>query len=91
LPTIDELKKVVTDCRGELTTDTDAKWDKNVINFSYQSCYKEKGFTSSGYWSSTPSTGTITFALHVNFNYGYMGPDRMWNYNYVCCVRDLSI
>lgn len=39
LPTIDELKKVVTDCGGKID-----EYAKNEDNLEYQSCYKSKGF-----------------------------------------------
>jgi len=50
LPTIDVLKQVVVDCGGR-TVEADSlnaldKYSKNSKNTSYQSCYKEKGFSS---------------------------------------------
>jgi hypothetical protein len=49
LPTREELRKVVTDCGGEMKDDNSAEWKRNKKNSSYQSCYKAKGFTSNGY------------------------------------------
>ena len=79
LPTIDELKKVFTDCGGEVTDNA---------NKTYQSCYKQKGFNSNHYWSSSSVMGNGYNAWFVNFRGGYV-----YRYNkaisyYVRCVRD---
>ena len=71
LPSIDELKKIVTDCGGEIEDDNEAEWMRNQNNSSYQSCYKEKGFTSDGYWSSLIYSSYIGPAWFIVFNNGH--------------------
>ena len=87
LPTIEELKKVVIDCGGEMKDDNSAEWKRNKNNDNYQSCYEEKGFKASYYWSSTSFVGFEDGAWVVGFGDG----DVYWygkNYNYsVRCVR----
>jgi len=83
LASIDVLRKVVTDCGGKIDD-----YNNNIDNRSYQSCFKEKGFRSSNYWSSTSVVGFEYHAWIVGFDYGVVyGDDK--NYNvYVRCVRD---
>jgi len=87
LPTISELKRVVTDCGGEVTNDTGAIWDKNANNSSYQSCYQQKGFTSYHYWSSTTSASGTSYAWGVYFYNGYTDYYYKSNNDRVRCVR----
>jgi hypothetical protein len=91
LPSIEELRKVVTDCGGTITTYGDKNWDsltdKNKANKSYQSCYKAKGFTSYTYWSSTTVASDSSDAWLVYFYYGSdYWRDKTHEY-YVRCVR----
>lgn len=80
LPTIDDLRKVVTDCGGVIDDYTN-----NINNSNYQTCYKQKGFTSSWYWSSTEEDSS--YAWRVLFDGGF----DLWNLkavnNYALCVR----
>ena len=84
LPTIDELKKVVTDCGGEMKYGNVAEWKRNSNNSSYQSCYKEKGFSRGWYWSKTSKNSSQ--AWYVYFRHG----SDYWHYktytSYVLCV-----
>jgi len=91
LPSIEELKDVVTGCGGTNATLGDSDWesitDKNKANTSYQSCYKSQGFTSYGYWSATAYADGTSTAWGVNF---YFGGDSWGNKShsfYVRCVR----
>ena len=91
LPTIEELKEVVTDCGGINTTFGDKDWnsitDKNSANKSYQACYKRKGFSYDDFWSSSTVVGYEYHAWFVNF---YNGDDNWYdksNSYYVRCVR----
>lgn len=63
LPSIDDLRKVVTDCGGVIDD-----YVNNENNSNYQTCYKQKGFTSNYYWSSTKK-GSSSAGL-VNFDNG---------------------
>lgn len=82
LPSIEELRKVVSDCGGTIDT-----LDSNMVNKSYQKCYKAKGFTSYFYWSSTTYVDSTSDARFVGFNYGYQYyRDKTYSY-YVRCVR----
>jgi hypothetical protein len=87
MPTKEELRKVVTDCGGEVKDDNSAEWKRNEENSSYQSCYKAKGFTSNGYWSSTTRASDSSYAWGVYFDVG----NDYWNaktFEYrVRCVR----
>ena len=61
LPSIDMLKKEVTDCGGDVVDILSrksgnffAKWSKNKDNSNYHYCYNQKGFTSSTpYWAKS--------------------------------------
>ena len=82
LPTIDELKKVVTDCGGKID-----EYAKNEDNLEYQSCYKSKGFVSYYYWSSSTVIGGWSRAWTFHFRYTedyWLNEDGS---NYVRCVR----
>ena len=73
LPTIDELRKVITDCGGEIKEEDDAttEWTRNKKNTFYQACYKKKGFLSSNdYWSTTTNACESSVAWYVAFNRG---------------------
>ena len=91
LPTIDELKLVVRESGGINVTRRDDDWeairDENKANESYQANYKEKGFASRSYWSSTTYTGLSGYAWVVLFGYGYQGTNYKSISVYVRCVR----
>jgi hypothetical protein len=91
LPTIEELKKVVTDCGGTITTYGDKNWDsltdKNIANKSYQSCYKKRGFTYYYYWSSTSNDYSSDSAWIIYFYYGSQNHNDKTDNRYVRCIR----
>ena len=87
LPTIEELRKVVTDCGGEMKDDNSAEWKRNEENSSYQSCYKAKGFTSNGYWSSTTRASDSFYAWVVYFHDGDDHRNAKTDEYSVRCVR----
>ena len=83
LPTIDELKKVVMLCDGEIDD-----YENNSNDLSYQQCYKQKGFSISGnYWSSTTTTYDIYGAWSIDFKYGSQDDSYKNCYNDVRCVK----
>ena len=85
LATIDELKQVVVDCGGSLTTTYE---DKNKADKFYQSCYKKKGFSSTNsYWSSTTDVNSDNTAWFVDFYYGTQYSFFKVSRYYVRCVR----
>jgi len=94
LPNIETLGAVVTDCGGDFVSDyndNSDNWnertDKNIANESYQACYKEKGFTSNGYWSSTTNVSDSSSAWLVNFYDGYdVWSSKTYEFR-VRCVR----
>jgi len=92
LPTIEELKEVVTDCGGinttEMNKDFFSAMDKNKANKSYQSCYKNKGFRSKVYWSSSAVKGYKDAVWVIRFSVGSVYRDYKLNNHYVLCVRD---
>ncbi len=87
----EELGDIVTSFGVELAVhdeeDWNAKWDKNMKNKAYQAGYKEKGFESGFYWSSTDYAEKRDEALYVVFYYGYQGHDNKKFSYYVRCVR----
>ena len=93
LPTVDELKEVISFCGGIIVNDNNKDWtelvDKNISNNHYQECYIFKGFNSLSYWSSTTyASYTYRRAWIVSFYSGstsYNG--KLRRYNYVRCVR----
>jgi len=93
LPTIDELKEVISSCGGIPTIyvddDLESIVDKNINNNNYQDCYQEKGFSSDYYWSSTSNKNNSDNAWLVHFYSGNVGSYRKYvNYYYfVRCVR----
>ena len=88
LPTINELKEVVTDCGGEMKDDSSAELKRNRNNNQYQKCYKKKGFTNSNdYWSSTTNVNYNNHTWLVSFDYGLQNYSSKANRNYVRCVR----
>jgi hypothetical protein len=83
LATIDELKKVVTDCGGTIDD-----LDNNQADSVYQDCYKRKGFsTSRDYWSSTTYGRYANDAWCVGFNGGYMHYYGKPYNTHIRCVR----
>ena len=93
LPTIKELRDIVTLCGGILSTcNGDDRYeikDSNEANETYQSNYKEKGFCTpnGGYWSSTTVVDE-DYAWTVGFDDGYDDWGGKSYYGYVRCVRD---
>jgi len=88
LPTIEELRKVIIDCGGiNNQVFFGEESSKNLENSNYQSCYKKKGFTSKGYWSSTTDASDSSNAWFVGFYYGYDGWFAKGNESHVRCVR----
>jgi hypothetical protein len=80
LPTIDALRKVVTDCGGVID---DYKNNRN--NSNYQTCYKQRGFTSNYYWSSTEEDSSGAWV--VSFGNGSDSWSIKSNNFYALCVR----
>jgi len=91
LPTIEELKKIVTLCDGVNIIFRDDNWeeirDKNIANETYQTNYKSKGFDSLGYWSSTTLVSNEDRARYIFFYRGDENGGHKKNYFPVRCVR----
>jgi len=87
LPNIEQLKKVITRCGGEMDNDNSAEYQRNRHNSDYQTCYKERGFASRSYWSSTiyaNSSGYAWIGYFASGNHHYHYKDVS---HYVRCVR----
>jgi len=82
LPTLDELKDVITKCGGTL----DAR-EENSKNISFKTCCKESGFsTQYFYWSSDRFIKASVAAWNVNFEQGYASIANKYYSVYVRCV-----
>ena len=82
LATIDELKKVVTDCGGIIDDYA------NKADSVYQDCYKRKGFSPSNYyWSSTTYASNTSYAWNVSLRYCDADGYHKSANGYVRCVR----
>ena len=83
LPTIVQLKGMITDCGGIVD-----KSESNENNSAYQSCYKERKFSASDvYWSSSTSDGITSYAWVVSFNGGNGYVYDKYSRYYVRCVQ----
>jgi hypothetical protein len=83
LPTIDELRKVVTDCGGILDL-----YKHNKNNEAYEPCYKKKGFTIHSYWSSSSVVSDSSGAWYVNFLNGYDYTFGKSSSYHVRCIKE---
>jgi len=79
LPSIERLRKVVTDCGGIINN----KNNKN--NVSYQACFKNKGFTIWVYWSKTAKNSSSAWL--VTFLQGNDGWSITTVSNDILCIR----
>jgi len=89
LPTIEELREVVTLCGGVIVEykddDMNAKLDKNIDNKIYQANYKAQGFASSNYWSSTEVVAYVV--QYVSFYSGGASSTVELDSCFIRCVR----
>ena len=86
LPKHNELKNMVSSCRGRNTNSLISDESiKNKKNNYYQNCYTNKGFKNiKGYWSSR--TYVSNYAWIVYLYYGYSPFEDKNNYGFVRCV-----
>ena len=94
LPTVEELRGIMALCGGEWPIldddDYEDRRDRNWKNKSYQASYKEKGFLSYFYWSSTTiEIDTEHDALSVSFHDGDNLRYGKYSIRYVRCVRTI--
>lgn len=82
LPSLDELKQVVSDCGGKIND-----YENNKENSTYQSCYLQQGFASYYYWSSDDNGNYIPF---IDFFYGREGENHDSKSRYVRCMRTVQ-
>lgn len=83
LPTIEQLRAEVENCGGVIDD-----YDNNKNDPAYQSCYKNKGFSSADdYWSSSPDVSDSSGAWNVNFSYGGDGTNYKSDSYFVRCAR----
>lgn len=83
LPTIEQLRKEVENCGGVIND-----FDNNKNDPAYQSCYKNKGFSSAdGYWSSSPYVSDSSYAWNVYFYDGNDLPNHKSGSDFVRCAR----
>jgi len=91
LPTIDELKKVATDCGGTPIKLGNKSWSnifhKNKNKVSYQSCYKNKGFNLGAYWSLSTSRNYKNRMYILGFNTSGINAHSTDSNRYVRCIR----
>jgi len=83
VPTSDELVEVVHSCGGVIN-------ESNLFNDSYQSAYKEKGFSFMlFYWSSTSYPVNSNYAWDMGFMEGSQAGSPKHSNLYVRCVRNI--
>ena len=89
LPSNKILAQIVSDCGGLFITAYDKDKSKvNKNNSTYQSCYKEKGFTYFFYyWSSTSDSDDHGYAWSVDFYTGVKHYGNKLSNYYVRCVK----
>ena len=67
LPSREDFHKVITACGG-IADANDDEWRQNIKNSSYQSCYKQKGFSNNDwYWTRESLEKYSSYAWLVNF------------------------
>jgi len=91
LPTIKEFSKVIRSCGGTTTSlnyGLNDISDANMNNDYYQNSYKEEGFNSDSYWSSSANKNNSNNFGIVRFNYGYINYDHKKHKSFVRCVRE---
>ena len=86
LPTIDILESVITNCGGKIIVDIFSEdGEKNEKNLSYQSCYKDKGFSPAFYWSANRSYQLIDY---VFFLQGVSGMGKGNINSHIRCIKN---
>jgi len=88
LPSRVDFHNVITACGGIADADNNKQWNKNIKNSSYQSCYKQKGFSDNDwYWTREIYEKDSSLAWSVYFR----GGGDYWYYktnnSYALCVR----
>lgn len=83
LPTMEELQAVITFCGGVI-----GHYSNNRNDNTYQSSYKEKGFSTGEYWSSSAGESDSDGSSEDNIVDFYYGSVSYTCYDaYVRCVR----
>lgn len=84
LPDIGMLRAIVIKCGGTLND-----YNNNRNDSAYQSCYTNKGFstTEDYYWSSSPDASGYINIWGVNFNFGYDSANDKNNNYFVRCIK----
>ena len=84
LPMIRTLKEVIVDCERTLSD------DNTTYNKSYQTCYREQGFTLNYYWSATTVSSNMSHAWIFYFlddNVSWINKTREMR---IRCIREES-
>jgi len=72
LPIKEDFHKVIRDCGGRVATHGAENWrivaSENEVNKSYQSCFRERGFSKFGYWIGEIKNSSQ--AWYVDLEYG---------------------
>jgi len=82
LATRDELRAVITKCGGVIDDTVN-----NPLNESYQTCYKDLGFISLAYWSSTTGTGGADGVWFIRFDRGNSSTHYKSLRAFIRCVK----
>jgi len=88
LPSSKILKNILIDCGGTLANDFGKIADKNINNNKYTSCYKNQGFVTGGYWSSSINNSNTNQARYVNFYNGVSQWYLKSRKNRVRCIKN---
>ena len=89
LPTLDELTNEIVSCQGIVTQSNRGIGEmlQNIGNHSYQKCYKNNGFNSVTYWSSSTISRFHPLAIYVEFKGGLKGALPKASPRYITCVK----
>jgi len=88
LPSREDFHNVITACGGIADADNNQQWAKNEKNSSYQSCYKQKGFSDNDwYWTRESHEEYSSNPWGVHFRSGNDFWGNKTNLNYALCVR----
>jgi len=87
LPSLKELENFIINCGGELSNNV-LDFNPNKEKPSFKSCYRNQGFSSKRYWSSS-TREYFTYAVWTIFiDSGYSSSYGNFGKSDVCCIKE---